>query len=320
MIALKLKSGEFFKILLQCFMFRFDSFDRSKRANYLLNKVIMKTIKDIDYSVTFACYNAIEYTKKCIDSMIKNGDDLSRLAIVDNGSTDGTQEYLQSLPLGDLILNKSNLGCGVAWNQGAMSLQSEWTIIMNNDVVVSSGWIENLINAAEKHDIKVISPSLIEGELDYDFDALVNDAIPSIGNYLRFGGKHAVCLAVHSSVWSDVGYFMAVPALLGYEDTLFFNSLREKGIKTAITGGSWLHHYGSITQSVMKRERGLADKDSLANRYNSDLLKQSWLFRKYNKFQKKYQEKKSLKYEIKSFKMSVHGVRVNGETKWFALF
>jgi len=53
--------------------------------------------------------------------MIKNGDDLSRLAIVDNGSTDGTQEYLQSLPLGGLILNKSNLGCGVAWNQGTMA-------------------------------------------------------------------------------------------------------------------------------------------------------------------------------------------------------
>ncbi|HIC40122.1 MAG TPA: glycosyltransferase [Piscirickettsiaceae bacterium] len=81
----------------------------------------MPTSQDIDYSITFACYNSVEYTKKCIDSMIKNGDDLSRLAIVDNGSTDGTQEYLQSLPLGDLILNKSNLGCGVAWNQGTMA-------------------------------------------------------------------------------------------------------------------------------------------------------------------------------------------------------
>jgi len=280
----------------------------------------MKNIKDIDYSITFACYNAIEYTKKCINSMIKNGDDLGRLVIVDNGSTDGTQEYLQSLPLGDLILNKSNLGCGVAWNQGAMALQSEWTIIMNNDVVVSHGWIENLINSAERNNIKVISPSLIEGELDYDFDFFVKEAIPNIGKYLRLESQHAVCLAVHCSVWSEVGYFMAVPALLGYEDTLFFNGLKDKGIVTAITGGSWLHHYGSITQSVMKREKGLMDKESLANRYNSDLLNQNWFFRKYSKFRKKQQERKFLKHEISSYGLSVHGVRSNGKTEWFSLF
>jgi len=279
----------------------------------------MKTIKDIDYSVTFACYNAIEYTKKCIDSMIKNGDDLSRLAIIDNGSTDGTQEYLQSLPLGSLILNKSNLGCGVAWNQGAMALQSEWTIIMNNDVIVSSGWIENLINAAENNKIKVISPSLIEGELDYDFEEFVMGATRKLGSYIRANDKHAVCLAVHKSVWDRVGYFQAVPKLLGYEDTIFFNELDKENIATATTGSSWLHHYGSMTQSAMKKERGLMDKESLAYRYNSSLLKQGWLKRKINKIVKKRQQKQWMEYEVGEFSMSLHGIRNNHQFEWHHL-
>ncbi|WP_245395100.1 glycosyltransferase family 2 protein [methane-oxidizing endosymbiont of Gigantopelta aegis] len=72
----------------------------------------------LDYVVTFACYNQVEYTRQCIESMVRQGDDLSRLVVVDNGSTDDTRNYLQSLSLGGLILNSANLGCGVAWNQG----------------------------------------------------------------------------------------------------------------------------------------------------------------------------------------------------------
>ena len=273
-----------------------------------------------DYSITFACYNEVEYTKKCIDSMIENKEDLSRLIVVDNGSTDGTQEYLETLPIGKFILNKSNLGCGVAWNQGAMELQSEWTIIMNNDIVVSNGWIDGLIDSAIRNKLKVISPALIEGSLDYDFELAALEAKNRMSDYVRFDAKHAVCLAVHNSVWDEVGYFRATPALLGFEDTLFFNELKNKGIKTAITGSSWLHHYGSVTQSAMKREQGLKDKDSLANRYNSNLLKQNWFLRKYSKIHKKQQERKALKHEISSFGVSVHGTRKDGKIEWFSMF
>ena len=127
------------------------------------------------YSLTFACYNSVEYTKLCIDSMVKHGTPLDRLIAVDNGSTDETRAYLQTLPLGGRIFNQSNLGCGVAWNQGALVHQSEWTIVMNNDVLVSPLWIENLINTAETIGAKIISPALIEGPLDYDFDLFEKD-------------------------------------------------------------------------------------------------------------------------------------------------
>lgn len=128
----------------------------------------MKHASKFDYSITFPCYNAIEYTKKCINSMIQNGEDLGRVIAVDNGSTDGTQEYLKSLPLGKVILNKQNLGVGVALNQGVLEFQTEWTIVMDNDLVVSKGWIDNLIGSAIENNLNVISPALVEGELDYD--------------------------------------------------------------------------------------------------------------------------------------------------------
>ena len=252
----------------------------------------------------------------CIESMLKHGTPLDRLVVVDNCSSDGTRDYLSSLPLGGRIFNSENLGCGTAWNQGALALQSEWSIIMNNDVLVSPKWIENLIQAAESNHLKVISPALIEGPLDYDFDSFNLKAVAEMKDVNRLGSKHAVCIAIHRSVWMDVGYFQPIPKLLGYEDTLFFNELKKSNIQTAITGASWLHHFGSITQSAMKQERGLSEKDGLANRYNYKLLNQSWLQRKWAKQQTKQHQLQSSKAEIAAHGMSVHGLRKNNQFVW----
>jgi GT2 family glycosyltransferase len=268
------------------------------------------------YSLTFACYNSVDYTKLCIDSMVKHGTPLDRLIVVDNGSKDETREYLQTLPLGGRIYNNQNLACGVAWNQGALALQSEWTIIMNNDVLVSPLWIEKLIGAAEHLGIKVISPALIEGPLDYDFESFAQMSSEKMKDVHRIGARHAVCLAIHESVWLDVGYFQPVPKLLGYEDTLFFNELSKSKIQTAMTGASWLHHYGSITQTAMKLERGMKAKDGLQNRYNYKLLNQSWIERKLNKAKRKKQEQSWRNHELDVYGMSIHGLRENGNFLW----
>jgi GT2 family glycosyltransferase len=46
-----------------------------------------------DYAITFACYNALDFTKKCVDSLVKTGTPLERVAVIDNGSTDATRDY-----------------------------------------------------------------------------------------------------------------------------------------------------------------------------------------------------------------------------------
>ncbi|MEI7495720.1 MAG: glycosyltransferase, partial [Betaproteobacteria bacterium] len=89
-----------------------------------------------NYTVTFATLNCLDYTKQCVGSLLASGVDARRIVAVDNASTDGTQAYLQERGLGAAILNRQNLSCGAAWNQGILAQQSEWTIVMNNDIVV----------------------------------------------------------------------------------------------------------------------------------------------------------------------------------------
>jgi len=268
------------------------------------------------YAITFACYNALPYTKLFVESLMKTRTPLQRVVAIDNHSSDETLSYLHSLGLGSVIANQDNYGCGVAWNQGIMALQAEWTIIMNNDVIVSDHWVENLIETAERKGLKIISPALIEGELNYDFESFSKEASKKLAYVLRPNDPHAVCFAIHQSVWKDVGLFRATPKLIGFEDTIFFHEARVAGILGATTGASWLHHFGSITQSLMKAERGLQQKDALGNRYNYRLLQQSWWQRKLEKIQRTQRRKLARDAEFKEFGMSLHGIRNQEAFTW----
>jgi GT2 family glycosyltransferase len=270
-----------------------------------------------DYAITFACYGQLDYTRQCVESMVRHGTPLDRVVVVDNGSKDATRDYLETLPLGARIFNHENLGCGVAWNQGALALQAEWTIVMNNDVLVSAHWIENLIVAAKRHGLRVISPALVEGPLDYDFDAFAPGAGSKMHDAVRKGWCHAVCLAVHQSVWLEAGYFQPVPRLLGYEDTLFFHELERAGIVSGTSGASWLHHFGSITQTAMKQERGLQQKAGLGDRYNYRLLRKSWLQRKLDKLEANRRQRAWRDEELAKYGMTMRGaVAQGGRIEW----
>lgn len=269
-----------------------------------------------DFSITFACYNASQYTKWCIESLQQSGTPLDRVVVVDNGSLDDTREYLSGIELGGLILNKENLGCGVAWNQGALHQQAEWTIVMNNDLLFHPGWVDNMINAAIEHRLRVVSPALIEGSLDYNYEELALRSSERMSHVLRSPAAHAVCMCIHRSVFLDIGYFRATPSLLGFEDALFFHELRLRKIERGITGATWLHHFGSVTQSLMKQEKGLKSSEVLVKHNDRKLLQQSWLSRKISRFERKRSESQWRNAELSEFGMTLHGERVNGEFLW----
>ena len=269
-----------------------------------------------NFTVTFATLNCLDYTKKCLDSLLLSGVAPNQIVVVDNASTDGTQDYLKQLELGATIFNRQNLSCGVAWNQGVLAQQSEWTIVMNNDIVVAPGFAQRLIDFANKYQLKLVSPSRIDGRLNYDLNVFADESQVKTANGIRWESSNAICMCIHWSLFNHIGFFRANPTLLGFEDGLFFNEVRKNGIKHATTGSVWIHHFGSVTQEHMKMVLGLKNDHLLVKVNDRKLYEQSWLDRKLYRYRLKSAHIGWRKQELLAYGMTLHGTRDNDSFVW----
>ncbi len=92
-------------------------------------------------------FNCLAYTQAMVASLsatLPAGLDYE-VILVDDGSTDGTRDWLATLgsPY-RVVLNPENLGYAGANNRGAAVAQGESLALLNNDLVLSPGWWEPL--------------------------------------------------------------------------------------------------------------------------------------------------------------------------------
>lgn len=102
-------------------------------------------------AVVILTWNAVEFTKRCLGVLKELTDHPSwRLIVVDNGSVDGTPEWLGTLGWVTLVRNSRNLGFTKGCNIGITAcLPDEDVVLMNNDVIVTDrNWLTKLQDAA----------------------------------------------------------------------------------------------------------------------------------------------------------------------------
>jgi len=206
----------------------------------------------VDLTVVIPVLNQVEYTRTCLEGLRLNGITDQQIVIVDNASTDGTAEFLRTCAKVRVIRNASNRGCAGAWNQGVCAAPATWTIILNNDVLLPEGWLGGLIGFAESQRMGIVSPASCEGTMDYDFPQHARQFVARMARATRYGIANGACFMVHRRLFETMGLFDDDPRLGGYEDDEFFRRARQRGFRLAITGSSFMHHFGSITQKAIK--------------------------------------------------------------------
>ncbi|MGH8545388.1 MAG: glycosyltransferase family 2 protein, partial [Gammaproteobacteria bacterium] len=100
-------------------------------------------------SIVVPTLDNLAFTRLCLESVLARTERPAyELIVVDNASTDGTRPYLENLARGRphvrLLFNEENLGFPRACNQGLALAEGEILVLLNNDVVVTPGWLENL--------------------------------------------------------------------------------------------------------------------------------------------------------------------------------
>lgn len=214
-------------------------------------------------SIVMPVLNQLSYTQGCLQSLKAELEAGVELIIIDNGSTDGTPQFLASLTGVRIITNNQNRGCAAGWNQGVEAATREWVVMLNNDVIVAPGWLESLVSFAEKEKLGVVTPGIREGPLNYSFADYAADYLSRMREKKRIGAANGICFMVHRSVFKKIGTFDEGFRIGGFEDADFFMRAKLAGFQLGTTGSAFLHHFGSITQIAVR-------KTPVANSYGAE--------------------------------------------------
>jgi GT2 family glycosyltransferase len=113
-------------------------------------------------------WNARAYTQASLRRLRECTDhDAWRVIVVDNGSTDGTVEWVRALDWVTVIENGRNLGFSRGCNIGiATAAADEDIVLMNNDVMVTDpSWLRRMQGAAySSDDVGVVGTRLVDEE------------------------------------------------------------------------------------------------------------------------------------------------------------
>jgi N-acetylglucosaminyl-diphospho-decaprenol L-rhamnosyltransferase len=218
---------------------------------------------NMDVTIVIPVFNQLHFTRQCLESLNATGCDDSMIVVVNNASTDGTAEFLAMRPNLRVIQNFENRACAAAWNQGFTASKTKWTVFLNNDTLVPTGWLENLVGFAEENGVDIASPGIGEGDLDYDLTSYAHEFTTKMKHARREGMASGVCFMVSHRVFEIVGGFDENFRKGGSEDDDFFWRARGAGFKLCISGRAYIYHVGSITRKALKVMRGPAREETV---------------------------------------------------------
>ncbi len=112
--------------------------------------VMSQAVDKPEVSIIVLNLNGRKHLDGCFSSLESMNYDRDRIEfiLVDNGSNDGSVEYMRyRFPGVKVIANSRNLGFCVACNLGARAARGEYVVFLNNDMRVDENWLEPLIEA-----------------------------------------------------------------------------------------------------------------------------------------------------------------------------
>jgi GT2 family glycosyltransferase/spore maturation protein CgeB/tetratricopeptide (TPR) repeat protein/protein-L-isoaspartate O-methyltransferase len=210
-------------------------------------------------SIIIVTYNQLPYTKLCLESIRQYTDESYELIVVDNGSTDGTQDYLRSLSWLRLISNAENRGFPAAVNQGFAVAAGNQVLLLNNDTIVTTGWLTRLLHALHSDPrIGLAGPcsNYVSGEqqvgvsyddlsgLDgfaWDWSQVNRNVIQETDRLVGF------CLLIRKELIDAIGRLDERFGVGCFEDDDYSRRALKAGFRAVIVRDSFVHHFGGRT-------------------------------------------------------------------------
>ncbi len=210
-------------------------------------------------TIIVPCFNGLAYTKECLEAVAAHTKTAHEVIVVDNSSSDGTAAWARRAGA-RVIRNESNLGFAKAINQGMRAARGKYIVWLNNDVVVTPGWLERLIDCAERAPwIAAVGPCTNE---TVGFQRVEAPSFKTPRDLAMFSQawalKHAgqaegvhrltgFCLMIKREALDRVGYLDERFGLGTYEEFDYCLRLRQAGCDVVVARDVFVLHHGHKT-------------------------------------------------------------------------
>jgi GT2 family glycosyltransferase len=237
------------------YLMKFDTRESLKTNEALNNSSYPK------HSIILITFNQIKYTMECIKSINETLSNDYEIIVVDNNSSDQTVKLIKKeFPEVTLIENKQNLGFPKAVNQGILEAQGDYVLLANNDIVLTEGWLERMVEIASAHpEVGIVGPisnSVSGRQLDKDAKyESINDMHKyagkvrkkNKGQFFQFPRVAFLCTLIKKEVIDKIGGLDERYSPGNFEDDDFCLRVQMAGYKTVIATDVFIHHYGSVS-------------------------------------------------------------------------
>jgi GT2 family glycosyltransferase len=215
---------------------------------------------EVFVSIVMLSWNAPQFTEDAIASIRARTSLPHEIIIIDNGSGEETVRRLEAIDGIRVIYNAVNTGFAFGCNQGLAAARGTHVVLLNNDVIVTDGWLEAMIDVQRRNPTVGCSAprtNRIVGYQQVDNVPYENlDELPAFarersyaerGRWTREARVVGFCLCLDRRMVAEIGGLNPRYGIGNFEDDDYCMRIRAAGYDIALCDDSFIHHFGNVT-------------------------------------------------------------------------
>ncbi len=221
--------------------------------------------------IVIPIWNQPERTGRCLESILAETTEPVRLILIDNGSEAPTRELLDRFqvtrrcaeaPGGvisanasrypvQIIRNKENLGFIRGVNQGIRASNAPWICLLNNDTIVSPGWLTELLRVGQGNpSIGLINPT--SNSLGYNAGSNSPAEVARLlksesGRWTELTTALGFCLFSRRALYDQVGLLDESFGMGYFDDDDLSRRVRKAGLLCVRACAAYVYHEEQVS-------------------------------------------------------------------------